>query len=389
LTSKILIADDEPDIELLVRQRFRKQIRDKSYNFLFAGDGSQALDLIESNPDVELVLSDINMPVMDGLTLIGKIKESHAEVASVIVSAYGDMDNIRKAMNRGAVDFLTKPINFDDFEATVQKSLEQQRILREATAAKTRLVLIERDLDVAAEIQQSLLPHSFPPARPDAAFLIDASMHPAREVGGDFYDYFPIDANRIGLVIADVSGKGVPAALFMAMSKTLLKAAALVGDDPGECLRRTNDLLNADNRANMFVTVFYAILDLRTGELRYANGGHNPPMLLRTGKVEPLPGTGGTVLGMIEDLTYESAGVRLEPGEGLLLYTDGVTEAMNPQSALFGEERLMAVLEKLADASPKSVIESVFQEVMVFASGADQSDDVTALAVQFRPCGSR
>jgi sigma-B regulation protein RsbU (phosphoserine phosphatase) len=389
LTAKIVIADDEPDIELLVRQRFRKQIRDKSYSFLFAGDGSQALDLIESNPDVELVLSDINMPVMDGLTLIGKLKESHADVASVIVSAYGDMDNIRKAMNRGAFDFLTKPINFDDFEATVQKTLEQHRILREATATRSRLTRIERDLDIAAEIQQSLLPHTFPPVVADAQFLIDASMHPAREVGGDFYDYIQIDDHRVGLVIGDVSGKGVPAALFMAMSKALLKAAAQAGGTPGECLQRTNDLLNADNRANMFVTVFYAILDLRTGQLDYASGGHNPPYHVQRDRVVALPGTGGTVLGMIENLTYDSASIQLEPGDSLLLYTDGVTEAMNPDSSLFGEDRLEEILQRLGPVSPQLIIEGVFREVIAFAAGAPQSDDVTALAVQYRPSANR
>src|SRR5262249_55757563 len=170
-----------------------------------------------------------NMPVMDGLTLLGRLRERGAPLGTVIVSAYGDMPNIRAAMNQGAFDFLTKPIDFRDFEVTVRKTLDQVRALRAAAADPDRLGARRRDLHTAAEIQRSFLPGDPPPDAGRADFAVAAAMRPAREVGGDFYDYFLVDGDRLGAVVGDVSGKGVPAALFMAVTRTLLRHAALRG----------------------------------------------------------------------------------------------------------------------------------------------------------------
>lgn len=388
MPTKILIVDDEADVELLIRQRFRREIREGQYHFLFARQGEEALELVNADAAIELVLTDINMPVMDGLTLLSRLHERPNPPATVIVSAYGDMPNIRTAMNRGALDFLTKPIDFHDFEVTVQKSLAQIRQLRAAMTEHDRLIALERDLAIAADIQRSFLPRSDEIKAERGALAVQAAMFPALAVGGDFYDYFWLDENRLGVVIGDVSGKGVPAALLMAVTRSLLRACALRGGEPGACLEEVNRLLIRDTTAERFVTLFYAVLDAEQGNVRFANAGHNPPFLLHAGgTVEPLGGA-GLLAGVLPDSRYPTRTADLQPGDRLFLYTDGVSEALNPQQEQFSEERLQHLLSEACDDSPAALIERVVEAVRRFSAGAPQSDDITALAVLYQGVGS-
>ncbi len=378
-TARILIADDEPDLELLIRQRFRKQIREQKYSFIFARGGAEALERVRQDPEIELVLTDINMPGMDGLTLLGRLLELNPLLHSVVVSAYGDMTNIRTAMNRGAFDFLTKPIDFNDFEATLEKSLQQARTIRQAAQARDQLARVQRELDLAAHIQQSMWPRDFPHEFSGKGVEVYGAMVPARNVGGDFYDYFSLGAevaeplaheatrtevghdgqaraDRLGFVIGDVSGKGVPAALFMVMCLTLLRAEALRHLCPGECLAEVNRLLCRSQQSDLFATLFYGILDPGTGELTYSNGGHHLPYLLHPGNPTDLevlpPETQGGVIGFREGMKYDTVRTRIRPGQSLYLYTDGVTEAMNRDRDLFGTERLEAFLARQVGSAP-------------------------------------
>src|SRR4051794_6132146 len=181
---KILVVDDEPDVELLIKQKFRRKIRDGEMEFEFARNGEEALDKIQADSGIDIVMSDINMPVMDGLTLLQRLSGMDRILRTVMVSAYGDMQNIRIAMNRGAYDFLTKPIDFEDFETTVQKTIREIRGVREGHRARQELTAIENELSVATQIQQSMLPRKFPDR---SEFEIHAQMLAARSVGGDFY----------------------------------------------------------------------------------------------------------------------------------------------------------------------------------------------------------
>lgn len=384
MTVKILIADDEPDLEVLIRQKFRRQIRDKLYEFVFARDGAEALEKLKEDPEIRLVLSDINMPNMDGLTLVGKIKEENPLIQPVIVSAYGDMTNIRIAMNRGAFDFLTKPIDFQDFEITLTKTLHQAELMVQAEHTREQLAAINRELEIARQMQQSILPRVFPPFRNMERIDIHAVMHAARNVGGDFYDFFAIDDDRLGVVIGDVSGKGVPAAFFMAIARTLLKAVAMRGEPPGQVIDEVNLLLCGDTTSELFVTLFYAVVHARTGEVQYCIAGHNPPYVLQSGRPpKQMSITGDTVVGMLEDLEFHTCSTRLQPGDVLFLYTDGITEAMDPARNQFGEERLEAYLARAASGPTAAMIQGVVEEVKEFAAGAAQSDDLTALALRF------
>jgi sigma-B regulation protein RsbU (phosphoserine phosphatase) len=384
MSTKILVVDDEPDLELMISQKFRKQVREQELQFAFVKSGVEALQKLQSDGEPDVILTDINMPEMDGLTLLGKLSEQYPLIKAVIVSAYGDMSNIRTALNRGAFDFVTKPIDFNDLEITLRKTIHEAQAFKRAALDRDQLVALQQELEVARKIQYSIVPRKFPPFPERKEFEIHAAMIPAREVGGDFYDFFLIDDERLGFVIGDVSGKGVPAALFMAVSKTLLKATALKGAAPAECLQQVNRILFLESVAAMFVTIFYGILNTRTGEVDYCNGGHNPPYILRAnGSVEALESKGGLVLGAMRNTAYKSHKMILQSGDGIFLFTDGVTEAMNRSDEQFSENRLEENLQRMLSASLPEVVQSVIAAVRNFSDEAPQADDITVLALKF------
>ena len=264
-------------------------------------------------------------------------------------------------------------------------ALERGRLI-EAYIEKERL---EEGLKLAHDIQMSMLPKTFPPFPERRDLDIFAAITPAKKVGGDFYDFFFLDENRLCFAIGDVSGKGVPAALFMAVVKTLFKAIAGRVQNPGEILSTVNREICRDNDSQMFTTLFCGILDTRTGEIRYSNGGHNPPYHLSRAGVQQVPKTGGRVLGLLEETTYAGSRLVLGPGETLLLYTDGVTEALDPAEQFFSERRLESILTQINFASAREQIEHLTSEITLFAAGAEQADDITTLALRFLgPAGS-
>lgn len=385
MTHKILVVDDEPDLEVLIKQKFRKEIKDNSMNFVFAQNGIQALERLEEHEDVSVVLSDINMPEMDGLTLLQKLHEmNNPLLKSVIVSAYGDMENIRTAMNRGAFDFLTKPIDFNDLDLTVRKTMDHLEVIKIAVSARDELVAFQHDLTTAARIQQSLLPSTFPAFPKRSELEIHAEMLTAKNVGGDFYDFYFLDDDRLAFAIGDVSGKGIPAAIYMAVCRTLLKATAHQVAHPGEVLRRVNTLLIPESEASTFVTIFFGVLNTRSGEVQYSNGGHNSPCLVRsTGEVEMLPYTDGVLLGKMEHQDYDAKKIQLEKGDKLFMYTDGVTEAMDSEMNMYEEERLISYLRKSNGSSLQDLTTGSITDLKSFVRGAPQSDDITVMALRY------
>src|SRR5262245_33625487 len=381
--AKILVVDDEPDLKLLIQQKFRRQIRDGHYDFVFAHNGVEALAQLDANPNVDLVLSDINMPEMDGLTLLTKLPTTPNQLKAVMVSAYGDLANIRTAMNRGAFDFVTKPIDFEDLETTIQKTCDELLKLRDGLKARQELLAIRRELEVARQIQQSILPRDFGPKGPAGMISIAADMHAANEVGGDFYDFFMIDQERLGVVVGDVAGKGVPAAIYMSLSRTLLRATAQLGLDAGECLRHANRTLGPEGDAGLFVTTIYAIVNTKTGAVQYSAGGHFPPYFIRAnGAVENSPLAGGMVLGIESEAHYDSGHSTMGPGDLMVLYSDGVSEAVDPNDEFFGDDRLEATLAGVAGADEKKAVATIADTVHAFANGRAQSDDITIVAVR-------
>lgn len=382
---KILSVDDEQDLELLLTQYFRRKIRKGEYEFFFAHNGLEALTVLLKEMDIDIILSDINMPEMDGLTLLTKVNEMrNPALKCIMVSAYGDMGNIRSAMNNGAFDFATKPIDLDDLNVTIEKAVEQIEYIKNSQKEHTQLESLKSDLAVAREIQHAILPRIFPPFPENENELdLAALMEPAKDVGGDFYDFFRLDEDHIGLVMADVSGKGIPAAIFMAVSRTLVRTVGMQGYTPEETLRKSNELLASESVDCMFVTVFYAIYNIKTGDIQYCNGGHNSPYILRAnGTIEQLPVSPNGIVGVIEGLEYKGAETHLDAGDTIVMYTDGVNEAINIQEEEYGDARMEETLKALNGKTCREVIDGQLASVKAFAGEAEQSDDITIMAVR-------
>jgi sigma-B regulation protein RsbU (phosphoserine phosphatase) len=240
-----------------------------------------------------------------------------------------------------------------------------------------------REMEHAATIQRSMLPSRFPPFPERTDFELHASMVPAKEVGGDLFDFFLLDSDRLGFVLGDVSGKGVPAALFGAITGTLLRSSAAHHDSPGACLTFMNESLVERKAPGMFVTLFYGILDTRTGLIEYSNAGHGAPYVFSPdGQFRALREICGPMMGILPGLQYATRTTELKPGEGLLVFTDGVTEARNRQGEFFEESRLEAYLAGAAGRPVDELVRGLQTEVERFEAGAPHADDITALALR-------
>ena len=250
---------------------------------------------------------------------------------------------------------------------------------------------MEDELKLGWEIQMGLLPLLFPPYPERSDLEIHADLKPAREVGGDFYDFFLLEDDRLGLCVGDVAGKGVPAALFMAVAKSLVGAGIRIDASPGATLTRVNTEISRHNEASMFVTLFLAVLDLRSGLLTFTNAGHNPPYIRRgDASIVTLSARHGPVVGALEGISFDEGQVQLVAGDQLVAFTDGVTEAMNDAGGFYGDQRLKRLLHQPELATPEIVVPAVMNDVARFAGEADQADDITVLAIQFHgPLRSR
>jgi len=382
---KILVVDDEPDLQMLMMQKFRKQVKAREYEFLFAENGSEALEMVSNHSDLSLILSDINMPKMDGLTLLNELQKlDRADLKTVMVSAYGDMENIRTAMNRGAYDFVTKPIDFRDLETTIDKTINEINRFLKSKEMEEQLEALTYDLDMAARIQQKILHQDFPVFPDDNRFEIFANMIAAKHVGGDFYDFFKYDEEHLAFFIGDVAGKGMPAAIYMAVCRTMLKAIGSEVPDPAECIEKVNNMLIPESDISTFVTVFYGLLNIKTGELIYCNGGHNLPYIQSAdGEVTELENVGGLLLGKFEGVPYDKKTVQLAPGDTILTFTDGITEAEDESGSFYDEERVISYLKDHSGKEIPSLVKGLFLDVMKFAGAAEQSDDITVLSVKY------
>ncbi|HEX9935274.1 MAG TPA: SpoIIE family protein phosphatase, partial [bacterium] len=289
----------------------------------------------------------------------------------------------------GKLDVDLPAVSYKDEVGILTESFEYMKIslkeyiqnLTETTAAKER---IESELKIAHDIQMGILPKLFPPFPDRKELDIHATLVPAKEVGGDFYDFFFVDDDHMVFTIGDVSGKGVPASLLMAVTSTLIKAKSGKEISPDRIMAGVNDDLCAESDSNMFVTCFLGILDLKTGNLAYSNGGHNIPYWIhRNGTVGPFDNTTSLALGVLNTFAYETKSVHFESGDCLILYTDGITEAMDPKAELYSEERFESFLNRMKSLSSKDLVEHTMAEVKRFTAEAPQSDDITLVVIRY------
>ena len=375
--AKILVVDDELDAP--ARRRLGNPGATGAHQFLFVGDAGEAARRWAS--DAEFPVALVAVGGRAGMEGFRRLRDTAPGLALIALAPGGDLAAIRRAMNEGARDFLTRPIDFEDLSRTVTRVLADVEERRRAREDARELATIRKELGIAEAIQQGILPGRFQ-GRDDLDIF--AQMTPAREMGGDFYDFFEIGAETLGFVVADVAGKGVPAAFFMAVAHTLMRAATSTGAAPGDCLARVNTLLCRESIPGILVSVFYSILDTSTWELTYANGGHPPPFMIdgESGEVRHLEGGNGVVLGVEEGAVYEQASLTLFPGDTLFYYTDGLTEAFDPNRNQFTGERLAAALREGRDLTAEALAVTVFSALNAFTYGAPQHDDITSLVVK-------
>jgi phosphoserine phosphatase RsbU/P len=408
--AKVLIVDDVPaNLKIL-----RDALRPEGYNILVAASGEDALRTASrSVPD--LILLDVMMPGMNGFEVCRRIKDDDdiKHIPVIFLTALEDKSGLVEGFTAGGVDYVTKPFEKEEVLARIDTHLKVSRLSRalvqknteltetlnrlqeetdrreaaDAALVETELRQMRKELDIAHRIQMAMLPQLDSGMQARTEFDIAARMETARAVGGDLYDFFLIDENRLGIVIGDVADKGIPAALFMAMCRTQLRSTALTGLAPHACLEQVNQLLSRDNDTMMFVSVFYGILDLRTGAFEYSIGGHPLPYLLKPkgeNGIEQLEFTGDIVLGVMEHATYQSKQIELQPGDSVFLYTDGVSDAMDSSKQFYTDARLEALLLQVRGHTSDSIVQRVVDDVDRFASGVDQFDDITVLAITYK-----
>jgi sigma-B regulation protein RsbU (phosphoserine phosphatase) len=352
-----------------------------------AQDGEEAIARLNSER-FDVVLLDLQMPKVDGHQVLVWINQQPQlrDLPVIMISALSEMNGVARSIELGAVDYLPKPFNPILLRARLGATLEKKRLRDEMNAHLARL---EAELEAARKLQMGMVPQAFPAPTADCPIDLCASMEPAREVGGDLYDFFRMEDGRLGFLVGDVSGKGMPAALFMAHTKSLIRIASelLRGPDggaasPSAIITRVNRELCQDNNDMMFVTMFFAVLAPSNGEVTYCNAGHNPPYRLDGGALEAIDDPRGGILGVIPDAVYQTGRLTLAPGETLYLFTDGVTEANNAADEMFAEARLEAVLRGAAGRSSAAVVQAVSAAVREFVGSAQPSDDITMMAVR-------
>jgi sigma-B regulation protein RsbU (phosphoserine phosphatase) len=376
---RILLVDDaKPNIDILVAAL------KNDYKLSVALNGEMALQIAERTPP-DLVLLDIMMPGLDGYEVCRRFRKM-PEMADVPVIFLSSLDEVAKkaqGFEAGANDYVTKPFEILEVQARVRSLIKAKAY---SDSVKEQLAA---DLRVAHDIQMGMIPQDFTTLEKEFGVELAAALDPAREVGGDLYCAFAADPDRLVLVMGDVSGKGIPASLFMVRTSTLVRLLARQIREPDLILAALNDELSAENPSLMFCTMVCAVFDRTTRHLVIASAGHTKPVLLRTGQSpEWIVSAVGTALGFESGFEFPPTEVELHPGDAIVLYTDGVSEAFNPQRELYGNDRLLRDIAASTDKGAPAVVSQMLQHVRGFADGAPQSDDIAVLALRLRDSSS-
>jgi sigma-B regulation protein RsbU (phosphoserine phosphatase) len=372
---RVLIVDDvKANVDILV------QALKDDYKLSIALGGQQALNSVERTPP-DLVLLDIVMPDIDGYEICRRLRarDETRELPIMFLSSLEDVKDKARGFEVGGNDYLTKPFEVLEVKARVRSLLKAKSYADAVKAAA------ERDLRIAREIQTGLLPANVPAQVEGTGLDVDAVLEPALQVGGDLYEVLRLGPDRVLVAVGDVSGKGIPAALFMAVTMTLLRSLARQGHAPEAILRLLNDELLEQNPRGMFVTLQCLVFDVAARTVTCASAGHHAAMRVLPGHTpRPVFTSSGRVLGLMPADTFANETVALEPNETLVLFTDGVSEAFDANQELFGEERLIAQLQALPGRTARETTLGVLEAVRRHATGAKQSDDITVLSVRYR-----
>jgi sigma-B regulation protein RsbU (phosphoserine phosphatase) len=381
IKESILVVDDTPANLRLLSQMLSQE----GYRVRAVTSGARALASVQvSRPD--LILLDIKMPEMNGFEVCEQLKADPRtrDIPIIFVSALDELEDKVQAFTAGCVDYITKPFQFAEVLARAETHLALRKLQEQLRDANRKLRdanrRLERELALAGRVQASFLPSEFPLT---PGWQISAALKPARQTSGDFYDVISLPNGRLGLLVADVVDKGVGAALFMALCRTLIRTYASTHPArPDLVLDAVNHRVLSETETDQFVTAFYGILDPATGTLTYCNAGHPPALLLgREPKAAQYLTKTGMALGVIDTENWEQATARLAPGDFLVLYSDGVTDAENEQGAAFSLERLQACLRANLERSAQEIQSAILGEIREFMGQAIQFDDITLMVV--------
>lgn len=370
MTTRILVVDDEPDMKSLFEQIFREEIKKGKYELLFAFDGEQALNLVQSK-QVDIVCSDINMPRLNGLALLEKINRINPLIKTIMITAYGDMKNIRSSMNSGAFDFVTKPIDFEDLKKTLEKTRSFIDQYRETAS-------FHHDLVSARVILDDILPSEQLATR---SYRIRGKSIPARIVGGDFFDYYKLKTGDLAMVVADVCGKGFTAALFMYFARNLHRILSEDYLSPAQCLKALNEQISRLAKRNQFLTAAFAILNEE--ELFLASAGHCPVLVRRAsgGDLEDYHSSGGPI-GAFKSEEYNNHVIKLDKGDLVVFYTDGIPEAVNSEKQRFGMDAFKQVVQEHGELPIEQIETRVWDTIESFSGKILQSDDMSLMLLR-------
>ncbi len=390
---KVLIIDDEPLLKNIIEQKFRFQIKNNQLLFLYASNGNEALEILDANPDIGVLFTDLNMPGMDGLTLLRQLhtQKSSRLYRPVVISAYGDMTNVRAAMNCGATDFITKPIDIRDLEATLMKTIDQYLYIQQGVLAQERMVEIQKEINIAKEIQHAYMSYNFTPFDNPQIVLYGEGLVDREKIGGDFFDFFSVDNQRLAFILTDLPEEGIPAAMRMLMLRTLFRSAALKAANALECIRNVNhNVCEEEYSKHSHVSAFYGMLDVNNGILNYCIAGTvmvyvvtMDGNVLSLGQVEA-----GPPLGKIDEMErktslFYNSSFALQPGDLLFLCTLSGIEATNERSEMYTETRLINQLLANPNRSPEQFIKDIKSNIQSFSAGGKMSN-ITFFSVSYQ-----
>lgn len=395
---RVMVVDDtEANIDVMI------ETLGDDYKVVVAMDGESALEDVGRHPP-DLILLDIMMPAMDGYEVCKRLKSAPEtqDIPVIFLTALKEEGDEAKGLELGAIDYITKPFNPDLVKARVKNHLELQRHknhLEDLIRVKTREIAehqhveyqlrlakekIENELNIASQIQSSFLPSQCPADYSRYNFDLHASMIPAREVGGDFYDFFLLDDDNLVLIIADVSDKSIPAALYMMVSRTMFRSLSRQIKSPAKVLIEANKLICDENETGMFVTAFLGYYDMKASQLTFVNAGHPSALLIESdATIRTVECYHGGALGIQPTSIYEETRMHLTEGQTFFLYTDGVTEALSPHKGMFGMPRLIELLKQNCMVDLRSLL-SIINAALEEFQQKHQHDDITMLALRKR-----
>jgi sigma-B regulation protein RsbU (phosphoserine phosphatase) len=380
ITPKILVVDDEPDLEILINQKFRKEIKENKYNFIFANNGVDALKKLNDDSEIELVLTDINMPEMDGLTLLTKIKElKNPLMHSVIVSAYGDILNIRTAMNGGAFDFIVKPIDLTDLEITINKAVDNLATFKKALKSRDELMAVRKELEEARLLQLSMLPIATPHID-ELEFAV--FMNTASEVGGDYYDFSFKEDGSLNIAIGDATGHGMRAGIMVSIMKALFisDSAEL---DLVDFFSNSNKTIKALNLGRMMMA--FTILNIKNNQVKFINAGM-PPIFIYKKSINNVVEfeTQGMPLGAISESIFKTNKFDVDSGDAILILSDGLPELKNERNQQYDYDRVKQEFKSISERTPYDIVEYLKDSASQWANGVEADDDVTFVVIKVK-----